>query len=178
MSTPGKKVSKLLYLFEPWGIFHLARVVYCAFFHHKAVSVASDGQAFSERLIHIHICEYCKKKKVNIQGRDIEENTQKYFVQANEVRSILRRNLPFLFFPQKSCLLKRGGHLLQFCTVIQSGCINCYGFSRVNICRYLLLFVILSSLTCSPSAVYCCQPHWKPSSEDISLEWTVNKFWL
>ena len=48
-----------------WGIFHLSRVVYCAFFHHKAVSVAGDGQTFSERLIHVHICGYCKKKDKN-----------------------------------------------------------------------------------------------------------------
>ena len=60
------------------------------------------------------------------------------------------RNLPchtaFLFFHQKSCLLKRRGHLLQYCTVIQSVCTNCYGFSRVNVCRYcfyLLFYPLL-----------------------------------
>ena len=163
-----------------WGNFHLSRVVYCAFFHHKAVSVASDGQAFSERLIHVHICGYCKKKDKNPRqghwGKD-----SKIFCASQWIQ-ILRRNLPchpaFLFFHQKSCLLKRRGHLLQLCTVIQSDCTNCYGFTRVNDCRDLFSFVTLFSLTCSPSAVYCCQLHWKPSSEDISLEWTVKKFWL
>ena len=65
MSTPEKKVLGLLYFFGLWRIFHLSRVVYCAFFHHKAVSVAGDGQTFSERLIHVHICGYCKKKDKN-----------------------------------------------------------------------------------------------------------------
>ena len=116
------------------------------------------------------------RKKIKIQGRDIGEKTQKYFVQANEFRSseetfpVIQ---PFYFLHQKSCLLKRRGHLFQFCTAIQSDCTNCYGFNRVNDCRDLFSFVTLFSLTCSPSAVYCCQLHWKPSSEDISLEWVL-----
>ena len=182
MSTPDKKRFRGFFIFlSPEGIFHLARVVYCAFFHHKAVSVASDGQAFSERLIHIHICEYIiVRKKVKSKAGTLEKRLKN--ILCKPMNSDPHRNLPchtaFLFFHQSSCLLKRRGHLLQFCTVIQSVCTNCYGFSRVNVCRYLFLFVTLFSLTCSPSAVYCCQPHWKPSSEDISLEWTVNKFWL
>ena len=96
---------------------------------------------------------------------------------ASQWIQILRRNLPchpaFYFLHQKSCLLKRRGHLFQFCTAIQSDCTNCYRFSSVNVCRDLFLFVTLSSLTCSPSAVCCCQLHWKPSSEDISLEWVL-----
>ena len=182
MSTPEKKVSRLLYFFEPWRNFSPgAGCLLCILPSQGGVGRQWWPGIFWEIDPHSYLwILYIVRKKVKSKAGTLEKRLKN--ILCKPMNSDPHRNLPchtaFLFFHQSSCLLKRRGHLLQFCTVIQSVCTNCYGFSRVNVCRYLFLFVTLFSLTCSPSAVYCCQPHWKPSSEDISLEWTVNKFWL
>ena len=182
MSTPENKVSRLLYVFLALRNFSPgADCLLCILPSQGGVGRQWWPGIFWEIDPHSYLwILYIVRKKVKSKAGTLEKRLKN--ILCKPMNSDPHRNLPchtaFLFFHQSSCLLKRRGHLLQFCTVIQSVCTNCYGFSRVNVCRYLFLFVTLFSLTCSPSAVYCCQPHWKPSSEDISLEWTVNKFWL